>query len=296
MRVRRFVFLGASALCVLLGAEMGAPVPARAQTTTPAPKVEPAPADPVLAKVGDQTLRLSDLRAALASLPANIRQLPPQTLYPMLLDRLIDQMALAQEAERTGLAKDPEIARQVKLAKTLALGSAMLSHAVAPQVTEAAVKAQYQKEYASKPAPEEVHAKHILVDNEATANQIIAQLKNGANWDDLAKKYSQDKGATDGGDLGWFTKQQMVPPFAEEAFKLKPGEVSPEPVHTRFGWHVIKVLGRRQGKVPSFDEVKQQIAQKLAQNAAEQAIKQALSQTKVERFQALGARPPAGGK
>jgi peptidyl-prolyl cis-trans isomerase C len=295
MSVRLSALLRASALCLVVGG----PVSAWAQTghPPPTPAQPPAPAqpgapggDPVVARVGDQTIRLSDVETAAQSLPPNVRQMPPQILYPMLLDRLIDQEALAEQARKIGLEKkDPAVAREVKLAETLALGSAMLAQEVRPQVTEQAVRAQYEKEYAGKPGPEEVHAKHILVDSEAQAKDIIAQLKKGANWDELAKKYSKDQAAANGGDLGFFKKDQMVPAFADEAFKLQPGQVSPEPVHTQFGWHVIKVIARRQEPPPSFDQVKNEIRQQLVQQAAQKAVAQALSQVKVEKFNPDGS-------
>jgi peptidyl-prolyl cis-trans isomerase C len=305
MNIRYAAVLHAS----VLGLAVGVPAISWAQTAPPAatekapesatagaPQGMPVDANPLLAKVGHQEIRMSDLQAALGSLPAEVRQMPPQQLYPMLLQRLVDESALAQEAERTGLAKDPKVAHEVELAKTIALGGAMLNQAVRPAVTEAAVKAAYDKQYAGKPGPEEVHAEHILVDNEATAKKIIAELKSGTSWDDLAKKYSKDKGAGANGDLGWFTKDQMVAPFADEAFKLKPGEVSPEPVHSQFGWHVIKVLGRRQAPAPTFEQAGPQIRQQLAQEAAEKAVKQALSQVKVVQY-GLDGKPvkPAGG-
>jgi peptidyl-prolyl cis-trans isomerase C len=146
--------------------------PARAQGGTPTP----APADPVLATVEGRPIHLSDVRSAAESLPQNVRTLPPQQLYPMLLDQMIDGRALAAEAQKTGLDKDPAVQRQVQAAAERALESAVLQKEVMPQVTDAAVRARYDRDIAGKPGEEEVHARHILVPDEATAKKIIAEL------------------------------------------------------------------------------------------------------------------------
>ncbi|MBV8869788.1 MAG: peptidylprolyl isomerase [Acetobacteraceae bacterium] len=240
--------------------------------------------NPVLARVGDQEIRLSDLRSAAATLPPNLRSMPEQVLYPMLLDRMIDQDALVAEARRTGLDKDPEVKRQVQMAEDSALQRALLMKEVQPQVTDQAVRARYEKDTANKPGAEEVHAKHILVDSEAQAKDIIAQLQKGADFDALAKQYSKDKGAGGGDDLGFFKKEDMVPEFAAAAFALQPGQTTQTPVHTQFGWHVIEVTERRQDKPPSFADAKNELRQRMAQEAAEKVVAQALTGVKVERF------------
>jgi peptidyl-prolyl cis-trans isomerase C len=250
--------------------------------------------DPVLARVGDQEIHLNDLRGAAATLPPNLRSMPEQVLYPMLLDRMIDQDALVAEARRIGLDKEPDVRRQVKMAEDSALQRALLMKEVSPQITDEAVRARYEKDIANKPGAEEVHAKHILVDSEAQAKDIITQLQKGANFDALAKQYSKDTAASGGDDLGFFKKQDMVPEFAAAAFALQPGQITQTPVHTQFGWHVIEVTERRQDKPPSFDEAKGELRQRMAQEAAEKVVAQALSGVKVERFNPDG-RPISAG-
>lgn len=294
MRFRLSAATTLSALALILAVPAGAAV---AQTAPAIPSVanSAAPAttdkaaDPVVARVGDQTIHLSDLRSAAATLPPNLRTMPEQVLYPMLLDRLIDQEALAAEAHRTGLDKDPEVQRQVRIAERAALQRALLLKDVTPLITDAAVHARYEKDIAGKPGPEEVHAKHILVDSEAQAKDIIAQLKAGADFDTLAKKYSKDTGAGQGGDLGFFKKDDMVPEFAAVAFKLKPGEFTQTPVHTQFGWHVIKVVERRQDKAPTFEASKDELRQRMAQEATEKVVADALKDVKVEKFNLDGS-------
>ena len=137
----------------------------------------------------------------------------------------------------------------------------MLHKAIGPEITEAALKARYEKDIANKPGVEEVHARHILVPDKATAEKIIAELDKGASFAELSKKYSKDPGsAKDGGDLGWFKKGEMVPAFSDAAFALKDGQITQSPVHTQFGWHVIQVLGHRKAPPPTFEQARDRAA------------------------------------
>jgi len=260
------------------------------------------PTDPVVAKVDGQPIHLSDLKDAAQALPENVRGMPPQTLYPMLLDQLIDGRALAAEARKTGLDHDPTVQRQIAAAQDRALQTAVLSKEVGPTVTDEAVKARYDQEFANKPGEEEVHARHILVDNEDEAKKIIAQLKGGAEFGDLAKQFSKDPGgAQQGGDLGFFKQDEMVPEFAAAAFAMKPGEVSQQPVHSQFGWHVIKVIERRQAKPPDYAHARDELRQKMIQEGVQKAVAKARAATSVEKFNLDGsparatdtAEPPA---
>ena len=159
-----------------------------------------------------------------------------------------------------------------------------------PKLNEEAIKAAYDKQYAGKPGEEEVHARHILVDSEAKAKDIIAQLDKGAKFEDLAKKYGDPKDAAtqQGGDLGFFKKADMLPEFSDVAFKLKPNEYTKTPVHTRYGWHVIEVLETRISQPPAFDQVHDQIKQQLGQQDMQAAIEAARTGAKVQIM-----KPPA---
>ena len=267
---------------------------AQAQTAPPqtAPALTPAPAtDPVVAKVNGQPIHLSDLKDAVQGLPDNLRGLPPMTLYPMLLDQMIDERALVAAARKSGLDKDPVVQRQMAAAEDRALQTAVLSKEVGPSITDAALHARYDKDIAGKPGEEEVHAKHILVDNEDQAKKIIADLKGGADFAALAKQYSKDPGAAQqGGDLGFFKKDEMVPEFATAAFAMKPGQVSDQPVHTQFGWHVIMVVERRPAEAPSFEQAKEELRQKLIQEGVRKAVAEARAEVPVEKFNMDGSQ------
>jgi peptidyl-prolyl cis-trans isomerase C len=281
------------AAVALLGAVSAAP--ALAQTDS----------DPVLAKVNGQAIHVSDVKAAAETLPPQARGMSPQQLYPMLLDQLVDAQALLVEAKKTGLDKDPDVQRTMQMAQDRALESSLLNKVVRPQVTDEAIKARYDEEYAGKSGESEVHARHILVGDEATAKKIIAELKKGGDFAALSKQYSKDPSAAQqGGDLGFFKKTDMVPEFADVAFALKDKEVTPVPVKTQFGWHVIQTLEHRTSAPPTFEQVHDELRQQMVQSAVQKEIADARGQVSVERFNMDGspmkatdtAEPPPAAK
>ncbi len=297
-------FLLAAVLTPALGA---VPVWAQ-QPTTPAPTspapASPAPANPgpaspapvpnpVIARVGNREIHQSDLRAVAATLPEQLRSMPPQVLYPMLLDQLVDRTAIVIEARKEKLQADPAVKEQMRAADDRVLQNALLTREVGPSLNVDAVRAIYNKDYANKAGPEEVHAEHILVPTKDQADKIIAELKGGAKFADLAKKYSKDPGAANGGDLGWFKKGDMVPAFSDVAFALKPGEVAPQPVKTQFGWHVIKVLGHRQAPPPKFAQVEGEIRQQLIREGVAKAVTKAKRGLTIVRYNPDGTVPSA---
>jgi len=284
-RTGALMFRPATAGPFIIAAVLLSPISGSAQVTTP------PPSDPVVAKVDGEAIHLSDLKDAAQGLPESMRGVPPQTLYPMLLDQLIDGRVLVIEARKTGLDKDPGVQRQVEAAEERALQTAVLSKVVGPAVTDEAVHARYDKEIAGKSGEEEVHAKHILVDSEAEAKKIIGQLKGGADFASLAKQYSKDPaGAQQGGDLGFFKKSEMVPEFADAAFALQPGQVSQQPIHSQFGWHVILLVERRKAEPPSYDQARDQLRQKMIQEGVQQAVAKARAAASVEKYNLDGSQ------
>jgi peptidyl-prolyl cis-trans isomerase C len=264
-----------------------APAPAPAAA---APAATPAAPDPVVAKVNGQPIYLSQVKAALQDMPPNAHSLPPETLFPVVLDQLIDGQALVVAAEKSGLDKDPTVRRQMQEAADHALETALLHKEITPLVSADAVRARYEKEVAGKPGEEEVHARHILVADEATAKKIIGELNKGGDFAALSKQYSKDPGAAQqGGDLGFFKKDEMVPAFADAAFALKPGQISQTPVHTQFGWHVIQVLERRRAPPPTFEQASVELRQKMIQEDVQQAVAKAKAAVTIEKFNLDGS-------
>jgi len=270
---------------------------AQTAPTPPAPVAAPTPApagDPVVAKVGGEVIHLSEVRDAMAGLPPQAQSMPPQTLFPYVLDQLIDSRILIQAAKASGLEKDPAVLRQIAAASDRALQNAFLHRQVDSAVTDAALKAIYDKEIAGKPGEPEVHARHILVPDEATAKKVVEALKKGGDFVALSKEYSKDPGAAaQGGDLGFFKKGDMVPEFAAAAFALKDGEYTQTPVHTQFGWHVIQVIEHRQAPAPTFEESREELRQKVVQEIVQATIAKAKAGVAVEKFNMDGTPPRA---
>jgi len=291
-----------------------APTPVPTPASPHAPAAAPAPGtgaatsaaapDPVVAKVDGQPIHLSELQSAAKDLPPNARGMPPATLYPMLLEQMIDGQALSTEARKAGLQKDPAVERQIAAATDRVLQTAMLGQLIGPMVTEDALRARYQRDFANKPGEDEVHARHILVDNEDLAKKIIAELKKGGDFAALAKEYSKDPGSDHSGDLGFFRKDEMVPEFAAAAFAMQPNQISDTPVHTQFGWHVIQVLERRHSNPPTFEQAHDELRQKVVQEGVQTALADARSHVTVEKFNLDGspqratdtAEPPPAAK
>jgi peptidyl-prolyl cis-trans isomerase C len=226
-------------------------------------------------------IHLSDIQKAAQNAPQQLQQMPPNQLFPLLLNQEIDRAALLVAAQQEGLAKQPAVAAAMTHAANISLENAYVQQHVTDSVTDAAVQAEYQKDYAGKPGPEQVEARHILVKTKAEAEAIINQLNHGANFATLAEKDSIDPGAKNGGELGWFTKDEMVPSFADAAFALQPGQYTKTPVQSQFGWHVILVQGRRTAPAPALADVQDQIRQSLADNAIQATLAAARAKVKI---------------
>lgn len=215
----------------------------------------------VIAKVGSQEITQSDLDLATADLGQQFAQLPPEQQKLAVLSALVDISALSQEAKKSGLQNDPKVKAQIDFLRERALHNAYFEKNGVDKITDAELKARYDAEIAKVKPVEEVHARHILVKTKEEAEDIIKKLDGGADFEKLAKETSTGPSGPQGGDLGFFGPGQMVPAFEKAAFALKPGEYTKEPVQTQFGWHVIKVDGKRQQPAPTFDQVKDQIRQ-----------------------------------
>ena len=292
--MRRPSLLATTAALVLSTAGLAlaqAPKPAGPAAAAPA-----AQADPVVARVGKDEIHASELSDAAKALPEELRGMPPTALYPMLLDQLIDRHVVVIAAKKEGLDRDPAVQRMVARATDSALQNALLTREIAPTLTEEAIRTRYDRDFAGKAGETEVHARHILVADEDTAKKVIAELNGGADFAELAKRYSTDPGAQSGGDLGFFKKSDMLPEFSETAFALKAGETTKTPVKTRFGWHVIQVQEVRNAPPPSLEQVHDEIRQTLIQEGVSRVLAQAKTGLPIEKFNVDGspATPGAG--
>ncbi|GAB3628725.1 peptidylprolyl isomerase [Pandoraea terrae] len=194
-----------------------------------------------------------------------VRQGQPDSpqLQQQVREELVKREILAQEAVRRGIPARPDVKFQVEMAKQTVLIRALIADVVKTPVSDAELQSRYdqiKKQFGDK----EYHARHILVPSEDLAKEIIAKLKGGAKFADLAKQYSKDPGsAQNGGDLDWSPANAYVPEFAAALGKLQKGQMTDAPVKTNFGYHVIQLDDVRDAQIPSLAEVKPQLEQQM---------------------------------
>ncbi|HEX4409518.1 MAG TPA: peptidylprolyl isomerase [Xanthobacteraceae bacterium] len=239
--------------------------------------------DPVIARANGVDIRQSDLTSAEEEIGANMPQMPPDQKRQYLITYLGDIIVLSQTAEQQKLADDPAVKHRLDFARNKVLMEALMQKVGDAAITDDAMHKVYEDATKQMPPEEEVHARHILVPTEDEAKAIEADLKKGADFATLAKEKSKDPGAADsGGDLGYFTKDQMVPEFSEAAFKMDKGQIS-DPVKTQFGWHIIKVEDKRTKPTPSFDDVKSQIQTYVSHRAQAELVQKLRGTAKIEQ-------------
>jgi peptidyl-prolyl cis-trans isomerase C len=239
--------------------------------------------DPVIARVNGVDIKQSDLALAEEDVGADMQAASPEAKREHLISYLADIIMVTQAADKKNLADNPDFKRRLAFLRSKLLMGYELQEEAKTALTDEALKRTYDEAVKSMSGQEEVRARHILVEGEDEAKAILEQLKGGADFAKLAKEKSKDPGAAEGGDLGYFTKDQMVPEFADIAFKMYPGQLS-NPVKTQFGWHVIKVEDKRIKQPPEFEKVKDQIEAYLARKAQSDFIAKLRQSAKVERF------------
>ena len=273
----RALVLATTALAVLAIA-----LPSRAQTT-----------DPVVAVVNGKQIKKSDVEAVYATLPEQYRQMPLEQIFDPLVEQVVTSQLLLAKAEQEKVADNPEVEAQLERARENVLRDAVVKAAIDKGVTEEKLRAAYE---AMKSQPgfafEETRAAHILVADEATALDVIKQLQGGADFATLAKEKSTDPSAkTNGGDLGYFRREAMVPEFAEAAFTIPPGTIGDKPVKSQFGWHVIKVEDRRQS-IPTFEEKEAELRDQLSREIVNALLADVRKGATIEVFAIDGTPKP----
>jgi peptidyl-prolyl cis-trans isomerase C len=250
-------------------------------------------ADPVVAKVDGVEVRESDLALAEEDLGNNIpQQLTGDARRDFILSYLTDIMLVAKAAEAKKVTDAPDFKTKLAFIRNKLLMETILQTEGKAAVSEEAMKKVYEDAVKQMGGDEEVRARHILVPTEDEAKKILADLKKGANFETVAKEKSKDPGAAaQGGDLGYFTKDQMVPEFADVAFKLQKGQLS-DPVKSQFGWHIIKVEDKRSKAPPPFEQVKDQVETYVQRKAQAEYVTKLRDAGKVERLDKPAAAKP----
>jgi peptidyl-prolyl cis-trans isomerase C len=249
----------------------------------------------VLAKVDGVEITDEDMRLALEDVgPGLPQQLQGKARDGYLMDYLIDSKLVAKKAEAEKLADTLEFKKRLEFMREKALMETELSRIARTAATEDAIKKTYEEAKAKQKPEDEVRAKHILVEKEDEARDVVKRLKAGEDFTKVAKDVSKDPGS-EGGDLGWFSKERMVPEFSDAAFKLAPGQLS-DPVKSQFGWHVIKVEEKRQKPFPTLEQVKDQVLRYVVQKAQSEVVLKLRESAKIERMEGAPAPtlvPPA---
>ena len=249
-------------------------------------------ANPVIAKVNGADIRESDVAIAEEELGPSLAQMDPASKRENIINFLIDLKIAAKAAEEKKVQDRDDFKKRLAFAHDRLLMDSLLAVEGKAAATDDAEKKVYEDAAKQITSEQEVRARHILVETEDEAKQVEDELKKGADFAELAKKKSKDPGASDGGDLGFFTKDQMVPEFSAVAFALEPGKIS-DPVKSQFGWHVIKVEEKRNRKAPDFEQVKPQIETYVTRKAQSDYVAKLREGAKVERLDKAADAAPA---
>lgn len=251
-----------------------------------APQLQLAPSaadDPVVAKINNTEIHKSDLLAAQKQLPQQYQQVPLEAIYPQLLDQVINNKLLLDAAKDAKLDNDPEVKERLAKVQDRIEEQVYFERLIAKSTSDDALKARYQKSIKDAPPQEEIHGRQILLKTEDEAKAVIAQLDKGGDFIKIANEKNPSKDSN-GGDLGYFTKDAMPPEFGDAAFALKKGQYTKTPIKTQFGWHVIKVEDRRPAAPPSFEDSKEKLMADAEKDTIDARIDELRAKSKVEQF------------
>ena len=254
-----------------------------------------APAERV-ATVNGKALPKSEFDLYVANMNRQSGREVTEEQKEQLLDQYISMQLAAAEAEKAGIEKEQKVRDQLALARVQVLVDAGLQkYLEAHPVQESELRPEYDAQVAA--LPREYHARHILVEDEAAAVAITKELKGGADFAKLAAKRSKDSSSKSGGDLGWFTLDTMVKPFADAVKTMQPGQLTEQPVQSQYGWHVIKLEETRATSAPPFDEVKDRVKMIVQRKKLQTHLEELRKAAKVEKTAAAaGAAPKVEAK
>jgi peptidyl-prolyl cis-trans isomerase C len=293
--------LPSALLLMMAGAAQAADPPNTASTAGAiSPKSElsllPAPAEAMaameanldkdanfeIANVAGQPITKGDVADVMRTMPVSLASLGYKALFTRAMDELLRQRLAAASAQKAGLDKDPVVRRREQSASERVLAAAWLDHQADAAVTETSLRARYDRTIAGKPGPEEVRARVILVPSEAEARNVIAKVQAGADFSDLARQYSKDLSANEGGDIGYAPIDALSAEVGAVLFALSPGQVTAYPVRALPGYFILRVEGRRQRATPTFDQARPMLTNELRHEAAAAAIQALTADIKVK--------------
>ena len=238
----------------------------------------------VLATVNGQEITKRELDFATLELAPVLKRIPPSQRDEAVLNAIIDLRLLSNAARADGMEDSDDVKTRLRWLHNRALRDAYVDQKIMQSVSDADLEARYKQVIGDQPPETEARARHILVKTRDEAMALIKQLDDGADFATLAKTHSTGPSGPRGGDLGYFGKGRMVPAFEQAAFALKTGQHTPEPVQTRFGWHVIKVEDLREQPKPAYEAVKEQIRESIAGERLQAHVAELRSKAKIEKM------------
>ena len=246
---------------------------------------------PIVANVNNEDISLETMIHAMNELPPEIQSQPFMSYYEDLLERVIDIKLFAKESKKMELDKEPSVRAAIDFVIEKVLMQAFLYKYVQENIKEENLKASYNNFIADETSREEIKASHILMDTESEAIDVINMLNDGDDFAELAKNKSTGPSGPSGGDLGWFKRGQMVPPFEKAAFSLNKNEISQRPVQTQFGWHVIKIFDKRIPEAPSYESMKSKLIQDLERKIVSKKIQDLRNDALIEKLSSSELEP-----
>lgn len=249
-----------------------------------APQVEITPGNPTVAVIDGKEIKRLDVFQVIQTLPPQARQQPIGKLFPLALDQVVNNQIVEKNIAGVNLDRDPEVQKQVAAAKEQIVKTVHLQNLINKRVTDERVNEKYAEIKAETPKEEEVKASHILVDDMKTAKEVVKKLQESGDFAVLAKEYSKDATKDKGGELGYFLRAEVVKPFADAAFGMKPGTYTSDPVKSEFGYHVIRVEDKRERVPPTLEEAKGFIEANLRQEILAELVKEWKTKAKIETF------------
>ncbi|KAF0138483.1 MAG: cbf2 [Rhodospirillaceae bacterium] len=236
----------------------------------PGAVVQAAP-DPVVAVVNGTEIHRSAVELLLRTLPQGQGVATDAALQDQILDHLITAEVLREEMRRQELDQAPEVRAQLAEMERHLFRHVYQTRVIEPQITDAVLRAHYDRIIKDLPEREEIRVRHILLGSETEAQSVVADIQRGADFASVARERSFDSSKNRGGDLGFLPIEALVEPFAQAAVALQPGQMSSQPVQSPFGWHVIRLEERRRSK-PGFDDVQDEFKASLVQQALTQSL------------------------
>lgn len=246
------------------------------------------PGNPVVAKVGDNEVTRADVLGFIQTLPPQTRQMPLNRVFPVALEQVITSYVINTKAKGVNLDSDPRVKAQLDRVKQNIVREVFLQNKVEEKLTDERVHEAYEAYAANFPKIDEVRVRHILLEDKAKAQEVLKKLKDGADFAELAAEYSIDNTAQNGGEVGYFAKNEVVPEFGEAAFAAEVGALVAKPVKTEFGYHIMEVTEKRQRPPATLEQVKPMLEAQLRKILLSETIQEWKAQADVERFDING--------